>query len=117
MVEPAPSPESFPIARLDLVAEVRQLRASPAPRGHVAKAVLHRPHLRMVLMVLRIGMRLPHHHAKSSLLIHVVEGRIIVALLDSDFELGPGEILAIEPELAHAVVAVEDSALLMTVAH
>lgn len=108
---------TFPIARLDLVEEVRQLRASPIPHGHVAKTVLHNSDLRVVLMVLQRGATIPRHHAKGSLIIQALDGRVVVTLLDSSFELGPSNALAIEPQTEHALVAIEDSALLLTIAH
>ncbi len=117
MAHPERHTPSFPIARLDLVEEARQLRASPIPHGHVAKTVLHNADLRVVLMVLQRGARIPRHHAKGSLLVQVLDGRAIVTLLDTSFDLGAGQVLAIEPELAHALVAIEDSALLLTIAH
>lgn len=106
----------FPIARLDLVEEVRQLRASPIPHGHVAKTVLRNGDLCVVLMVLQRGTSIPTHHTEGSSSIQALDGRVIVSLLDSSFDLGPGNVLALEPEIAHALVAVEDSALLLTIA-
>jgi quercetin dioxygenase-like cupin family protein len=108
--------DHFPMARFDLVEEVRQLRASPIPHGHLAKTILHNDHLRVVLMVLQRGARLPRHHAKGSLNVHVLDGRVIITLFGSSFDLGANSVLAIDPEVAHAVVATEDSALLFTIA-
>lgn len=108
--------ESFPIAHLDLVEEVRQLRHSPISHDHVAKTVLHHRDLRMVLMVMKAGARIPRHHAKGSMTIQALDGRAVVTLLDSSFDLGPGKVLAIEPDLTHAVVAIEDTALILTIA-
>lgn len=111
------SDTAFPIARLDLVEEVRQLRASPIPHGHVAKTVLRNADLRVVLLVLQRGAQLPHHHAKGSLIVQALDGRVIVTLLDSSFDLGANSVLAIGPEITHALIAIEDSALLLTIAH
>ena len=118
MAHPEPqSAHSFPIARLDLVEEVRKLRASPIPHGHVAKTVLHNDDLRVVLMVLERGVRIPRHQAEGSLIVHALDGRVIVTLLESSFDLAANEALAIEPDIAHALIAIEDSALLLTIAH
>jgi quercetin dioxygenase-like cupin family protein len=116
MAQPRPvSNETFPVAKLDVVSELRQLHASPIPHGHIAKTVVHNRGLRVVMMILERGSKLPRHHAKGSLAIHVLEGRVIVSLLDSTFDLGPDQMLAIEPGIAHALVAIEPSALLLTV--
>jgi quercetin dioxygenase-like cupin family protein len=85
------------------------------PHGHVAKTVLHNRDLRVVLMALRAGTEIPRHHAKGSLAIEVLEGRVIVGLLESSFDLGPGRMLAIELAIDHSVVAIEDSALMLMV--
>jgi quercetin dioxygenase-like cupin family protein len=116
MAETAHRSSSFPIARLDLVEEIRQLRASPMPHGHVSKTVLHHRELRIVLMVLQAEAQIPRHHAKGSLAIQVLDGRVIVGVSQESFDLGAGQLLALEPELEHAVVAIEDSALMLTVA-
>lgn len=93
------------------------LRTSPMKNGHVAKTVVHSRDVRIVLMVLARGATVPRHHAKGSLVIQAVDGRVIVSLLESAFDLGPGQMLAIEPEIEHAVVAIEDSALMLTIAN
>jgi quercetin dioxygenase-like cupin family protein len=68
-------------------------------------------------MVLERGARIPRHHSKGSLTIQALDGRVIVALLESTFDLEPGQILAIDRDVSHAVVAIEESALLLTIAH
>jgi quercetin dioxygenase-like cupin family protein len=108
---------SFPIARLDVNEEVRQMRASPKPGGHLGKTLVHNADLRIVLMLLDRGTRIPRHHAKGSLTIQALDGRVIVAILESSFDLGPGQLLAIDRDVSHALVAIEDSALLLTIAH
>jgi len=108
---------SFPIAKLDVVEEVRTMRASPRPGGRLGKTLVHNPDLRMVLMVLDRGARIPRHRSKGSLTIQALDGRVIVALLDSSFDLEPGQILAIDRDVSHALVAIEESALLLTIAH
>jgi quercetin dioxygenase-like cupin family protein len=106
---------SFPIARLDLEEEVRRMRASPRPGGHLGKTLVHNEDLRLVLMVLDRGARIPRHHAKGSLTIQALDGRVIAAILESSFDLGPGQVLAIDRNVSHALVAIEDSALLLTI--
>jgi quercetin dioxygenase-like cupin family protein len=108
---------SFPIAMLDVMEEVRKMRASPRPGGRLGKTLVRNPDLRVVLMVLERGARIPRHHSKGSLTIQALDGRVIVALLESSFDLEPGQILAIDRDVSHALVAVDESALLLTIAH
>lgn len=106
----------FPIARLDLEEEIRRMRASPRPGGHVGKTLLRSGDLRLVLMVLERGARISDHQSDGSLTIQVLDGRVIVALLESSFDLASGQLLAIEHDISHALVAIEDSAVLLTIA-
>ena len=106
----------YPIARLDLEEETRALRASPSPSGHLAKTLVHAPDMRLVLMTLDRGHSISPHHASSSLTIQTLAGRVIVSLLESSFDLGPGQVLAIERGVSHGLIAIDDSAILLTIA-
>jgi quercetin dioxygenase-like cupin family protein len=108
-------PETFPIARADLGEEVRGLRRSPRPGGRAAKTLLHAAELRMVLMVLDRGVTVPAHHANGSLTVQVIDGRVVVNLLGASFDLAAGQLLAIEHGVTHALAAIEDSAILLTI--
>jgi quercetin dioxygenase-like cupin family protein len=110
---PAPA---FPIARLDLVEEVRKMRASPRPKAHTAKTLVRTLDQRLVLMLLDRGAQIPVHQTEAPLTIQALDGRVIVSLLASTFDLGPGQLLAIERDVPHAMVAIEDSAVLLTLA-
>lgn len=107
----------FPIARLDLAAEARALRDSPRASGRVTKALIHNPDLRSILMVLDRGAQLAEHDAPGSLMIQVLDGRVVIRVLGSTFTLTGGQVLAIDRDVAHAVLALDDSAILLTIAH
>lgn len=114
--EPAAEHRSFPIARLDLEEEVRGMRTSPHPGAHLGKTLLRTADMRLVLMILRRGVQISEHRAEGSLTIQPLDGRVIVTLLESTFDLGPGQLLAIEHDVSHAITAAEDSAILLTIA-
>jgi quercetin dioxygenase-like cupin family protein len=107
---------TFPIARLDLEAEICRMRASPRPGGHLGKTLLRTADLRLVLLLLDHGARIPDHQGDGALTIQVLDGRVVVTLLESSFDLSSGQLLAIERGVSHALVAIEDSAVLLTVA-
>jgi quercetin dioxygenase-like cupin family protein len=109
-----PSP-TFPIARADLEEEIRQMRASPKSGGHLGKTFLRGKDMRVVLMVLDRGARIPEHRANGSLTIQTLDGRVIVSVYESSFDLASGQLLAIEHDAPHALVAIEDSAVLLTI--
>lgn len=111
-----PERAPFPIARLDLEEEIRSMRTSPRPGGHLGKTLLRTADVRLVLMILDHGARIPDHRTDGSLTIHALDGRVIVTLLESSFDMSSGQLLAIEPGISHALVAIEDSAVLLTIA-
>ena len=107
---------TFPIARLDLEEEIRRMRASPKPGGHVGKTLLRSADMRLVLMILERGTGISDHQADGSLTIQALDGRVIVSLLESSFDLASGQLLTIERGIPHALIAIEDSAILLTIA-
>ena len=111
----APS-RPFPIAVLDLQEEILRMRTCPMPGGHYGRTLLRSPDMRMVVMILEQGTRLPEHHIDGTSMIQTLDGRVTVSLLGSSFDLVSGQVLAIERGVAHAVVATEHSAILLTIA-
>jgi quercetin dioxygenase-like cupin family protein len=108
-------PARFPIARVDLEEEVRRMRASPTSSDHLGKTVMHAPDLRLVLMTLKAGTRIPEHCAEGSLTIHALDGRILVEVVDATFDLAPNQMLALERGLSYALHAIEDTAILLSI--
>jgi quercetin dioxygenase-like cupin family protein len=108
---------SFPIARLDLEAELHQMRASPRAHGHLGKTVVRNGDLSIVLMIIARGEWVPEAHARGSLVIQALDGRVLVTIRDGLFELRPGQFLAIERDVPYEVFAPEDSAVMMTLTH
>lgn len=111
--EPTP-PVSF--ARFDLEEEIRRMRATAKPGGHVGKTLVRAPDLRLVLMILQRGAKIPEHHAGGSVSIQGLDGRVILTSPESSFELEPGHLLVLEHDVPHALEAAEDSAVLLTIA-
>jgi quercetin dioxygenase-like cupin family protein len=111
----APQP-AFPIAMLDLGEEIRQMRASPRLSGRLGKTLLRTPNMRIVLQIFDRGTSLPDHHADGALTIQPIDGRLIVTMLQSSFDIAAGQLLAIERGVHHGVLAIEDTAVLLTLA-
>ena len=61
------------------------------------------------------GGTLKRHAAEGLVTIQVVEGRIVVETDAGDYDLGAGQVLVLNPTLAHAARALEASAMLLTV--
>jgi quercetin dioxygenase-like cupin family protein len=71
--------------------------------------------LRQVLVSLAVGGELPEHDRPGEATLQVLRGRVRFTTVGGDaWEGGPGDLLAI-PDERHAVSALEDSAVLLTI--
>jgi quercetin dioxygenase-like cupin family protein len=115
MTQPTPISDG---AVFDLAAVDRELRSDDAyPRdGHTARTLVREPAMRIVLVVMRAGARIAEHRAQEITSIHVLTGRVRLALTDRTVDLPAGRVLVIGPDLRHDVEALADSTLLLTLA-
>ena len=72
--------------------------------------------LRVVLILMHAGTAIPSHQAESPLSIQVVEGCLQVRTDSEPVTLKKGHMLALQAGLRHEVKALEESALLLTLA-
>ena len=102
---------------IDLPAAVARLREDPRPArsGHRQRSLFHRTPVSHVLFAFDAGGSLPRHSANALVTIHALEGRLIVEADGSNHELRAGQALVLNPNVAHAVHAVDASAMLLTV--
>jgi quercetin dioxygenase-like cupin family protein len=106
-----------PYLEFDLASELQQLRREPGwSSGKNAKTLVKYDDFRVVLTVLKQGERLPEHQTQGRLSIHAVAGRVKVRAEGRTFDLPSGGLLALDRAVAHDVEAVEESALLLTIA-
>ena len=111
-------PELVPVARLDLPEEIHQMRASVPPGGrrHLSKSLVRAADVRLVLMVLEAGARIDEHRTEGRMTIQGVDGHVRVRSGESTFDLVPGQLLVLERDIPHALEAVEESSVLLTIA-
>lgn len=57
---------------------------------------------------------LREHQAPTAASLYVVSGRMVLRLGERSLELGPGDVVTMEPGLAHAGEARADTAFLLT---
>ena len=70
----------------------------------------------MVLIALAAEARMPEHTAEGRISIQVLSGHIQVRASGRTFNLRSGGLLALDHGIAHDVRALEESALILTVA-
>jgi quercetin dioxygenase-like cupin family protein len=106
-----------PTARLDLDGELDRMRAAEhtgAP--HLAKTLVRSPSLRLVLMTMEAGARITEHRSEGAITIQVIDGSVRLHQAHETIELAPGQVAALEPDVAHSLSASERSGVLLTIA-
>jgi quercetin dioxygenase-like cupin family protein len=102
---------------LDLPAALRALRAETGPgaNGHRQITLLHHGPVRLLLFAFEEGGQIPQHQAPGWVTIHVLRGVLRVQTPDRRYVLNEGELLALAPNVAYDVDAVDDSDMLLGV--
>jgi len=117
-VEGEPRHLGAPLLRADLSKEIEELRQGAAWRvgGHNAKTLVKYPDLRVVLIAFKQGTTLGEHKTKGRISIHTLEGHVLLKLGSQVVDLPKGCLLGLGPSVPHDVEAVEQSAILLTIA-
>jgi len=106
-----------PFLEFDIARELDQIYREPEWRsGHNAKTLIKYDGLRIVLIALKANAKIPEHHTEGHISIQAVVGHVQVRAQGRSFELRSGGLLALDRNVPHDVEAVEDSAVLLTIA-
>lgn len=108
---PAEGGHTFDLEALD-----QELRSAPAylRDGHTARTLVREPDLRIVLVAMKAGARLPEHRADETASVHVLRGHVRLRLPAQLVDLPSGRLLVLERALPHDLEALQESALLLT---
>jgi len=112
-----PGPLGNPILTFDLNAERNRLREENAWQGgRDSKTLVKNEDFRIVLTVMKANALLHEHKATGRISVQVLSGHIQMHVQDKVFDLPAGHLLALDRDVPHDVTALEDSALLLTIA-
>lgn len=102
----------------DLAGQVEELRQdeSYTRSGRAGRTLVKAGPLRLTLTVLANGVEVGTHHAESPMTIHVLHGALRYRVGGDEFGLTRGQVLFFGPGHAQDIKALEDTALLMTIA-
>ena len=114
---PHAGPMAGPFLEFDLPAEIHRLQSETTWRtGQNARTLAKYDDFRIVLIALSAGARIAEHKTDGRITVHVVAGHIQLKAAGRTFSLRPGGLVALDRGLPHDVHAVEESALLLTIA-
>ena len=95
------------------VIDVRPL--GTALRDAVTTSLLKTPRLQLMRLVLPAGSGMPEHSVAGAITVHCLEGETVVTTASRRCELRTGQLVMLPENERHAVQAVTDSSLLVTV--
>jgi len=101
---------------LDAIAREQARRASAASSGRSAETVFggHEHALRQTVLALTAGSALDEHENPGEATVQVLRGRVRLTAGQVAWEGRAGDLLVV-PDARHALAAIEDSAILLTV--
>jgi quercetin dioxygenase-like cupin family protein len=102
---------------LDALARQQMELAVSAGGGHAADTVFggHEKVLRQTVVGMKAGARLAEHENPGEATVLILHGRVRLSAADQSWDAVGGDLLIV-PDSRHSLEALEDSALLLTVA-
>jgi quercetin dioxygenase-like cupin family protein len=107
-----------PLLQIDLERELQQLRQEDSwqrETGRSSKTLAKYPDSRIVLILMKSGTRMRQHKAEGRVSIQQLKGQVCVQLADQEVNMSAGHLLMLDCGVLHDVVALEESALLLTI--
>jgi quercetin dioxygenase-like cupin family protein len=113
----APEVTAGPFLTFDLAQQIRELRQeSYWQSGRNSKTLVKYDDFRIVLTALQAKTTIHEHHSAGRISGQTVEGHLRMHAGGREFDLPTGRVLVLDRALPHDVVAIEDSAFLLTIA-
>ena len=84
-------------------------------QGHMQKALYRLGPTTTAIFSFDNGAGLEQHTMEGEAIIHVLAGRLSVRTAKAQHELGPNDLMMLDPGVAHTLQAIEPTRMLMTV--
>ena len=101
---------------IDLDARMKELRSVLPGHGRRSETIYKEGGLTLVLIAMEGGNVIPAHQAPGTTTVQVLDGRVALTSGAGTAEMGPGQLAAFAPAVAHDVRALDASVILLTVA-
>lgn len=117
-MRPHAAPLASTFLEFDLHAERAQLdrELAESGAGHSARTLVKHPTLRVVLIAMRAGGRIPDHETAGRITIQALSGHLRVHAAERVFDTPAGRLLALDRSVRHEVEALADSTFVLTIA-
>lgn len=111
-------PLADPVLKFDFEAEAARLRREGPwlQHGRNAVTLVKHPDLRVVFMLMKAGTCMQQHQTTGRISVHTLSGHVRLHLEGRIEDLPAGQLLALEHDIPHDVEAVDESAVLLTIA-
>jgi len=114
---PHTPPLASPFLEFDLTLETDRLHGETTwNTGQNARTLIKYDDLRVVLMALAAGAKIPAHKTNGRITVQVLSGHIRLNASERAFDLLPGSLLALDHRAPHDLEVLEESAVLLTIA-
>jgi quercetin dioxygenase-like cupin family protein len=107
-------PLSRNVIAFDLASEAKQI-ALPHDATHTARTLSKLDAMRLTLMKLNRGARIPEHQVSYQVSLQTVSGHVVVHVEGQAVEMPAGHVIVLAREVAHDIAARDDSVVLVTV--
>ena len=114
----ADRPHLLGLHQYDLAEQLTQLRADAPIQAHGRDSLtlVRDSALTLILTALSARSRLPEHRVPGPITVLVLDGRVAFSTQGKRIELGPHGLLTLPAGVLHEVDALEDSAILVSIA-
>lgn len=78
-------------------------------------AIVKSPTFEVVRLVVHAGTDIPSHQVSGAIMLHCLEGRVVLTVAESTVEFAAGQWVYLDGAVRHALKGIEESSLLLTI--